>query len=497
MPFFESFRAARWIRLANLVLQAVLFLTLFAGLNYLAGNQSWGRFDLTRGGRYSLSPETIAYLKDLASPVHIVVTTEEAKADPELRGLLREYAYATEGSPGKVTVEYLDIYLQHNEAEQLGVDRPNVILLACPGNHTLRTIDELYRVAQGKRLEFQGEQVLTSAILEISSAAKKRIYFLVGHGELRPDDADMTTGLSTARDYLVQRDFEVKPLELAATRRVPEDAALLIGVWPRTSYTPFETELLRQYLAARAGRLILFLAPSRSSLLPPSLGLEDLLSDWGVSADDDLITDTGPENVTEDSDLIIRYFTPHPVTQSLLNGPAPSVRFGAARSVRPDRARAAGRGLQVTTLAATSATAWGEVNTRFSGIPTYHPGIDVRAPAGADPPGRLGVAVASEPVTVHDNLAFTVPRGHLVVFGTGDLIDNVRFANEGVLDILMGAVNWMVDRNTQLNVAPHPIERFELSLSERELSNLRYSLLLALPGAAALLGLIVYWTRRH
>ncbi len=46
MPPFDSFRAARWVRTLNLVLQAVLFLTLFAGLNYLARNHAW-RFDLT------------------------------------------------------------------------------------------------------------------------------------------------------------------------------------------------------------------------------------------------------------------------------------------------------------------------------------------------------------------------------------------------------------------------------------------------------------------
>jgi hypothetical protein len=498
MPFLESFRAARWIRLANLVLQAVLFLTLFAGLNYLAGNHSWGRYDLTRGGRYSLSAETTAYLKNLASPVRIVVTTEEAGVNPELRGLLREYAYATADSPGKVTVEYLDVYQRHREAEQLGVDEPGVILLICNANHTKLTLDDLYRLVKGQRREFQGEQALTSAILEISSAARKRIYFLIGHGELRPDDVDATTGLSLVRDYLTQRDFDVRLLDLALARRIPDDAALLIAVAPRNPYQPFEAELLRQYLGPRAnGRLILFLAPTRSPILPPSLGLENLLADWGVIADNDRIIDQGPENITEDDDLIIRQFTDHPVTQTLLSGPAPSLRIGPARSVRPDPARAAGRGLQVETLAATSTTAWGEVNNRFGGVLTYNPGVDVRALPGAEPPGRLGVIVASEPVPARDNLQFTVPRGRLIVFGTGDLIDNVRFANAGVLDLLMGAVNWMVNRTTQLAIAPHPIQRFELSLSERDLSNLRYSLLLALPGAAALLGLIVYWTRRH
>ncbi len=491
MPLFESFRATRWIRLANLVLQAVLFLSLFAGLNYLAGDLSW-RHDLTRGGRYSLSPETAAYLKDLASPVRIVVTTEEAEANPELRGLLREYANATEDGPGRIAVEYLDVYQRHREAEQLGIDEPGVILLLCNDKRRKLTTEDLYGLENGERRVFRGEQALTSAILDVSNPTRKKIYFLVGHGELRPDDVDPTRGLSTASEQLSQRNFDVATLELATARRIPDDAALLIAVAPQNPFPPFETELLRQYLGARAGRLMLFVAPSPS----PSLGLESLLADWGIVVDNDLICDVGGENVTEDGDLIIRQFQQHPVTLSLLSQRG-ILRVGLARTVRPDAARAASRGLQVVTLAAASPTAWGEVNNAFRGVPVFDPGIDIRPLPGMDPPGRLGLAVASQPVTVRDNLSFTVPRGRLVVFGTGDLIDNVRFANAGVLDVFMGAVNWTVDRDTQLNIAPHPIERFELSLSERELRNLRYSLLLALPGAATLLGLIVYWTRRH
>src|SRR5690606_15156707 len=100
----DSFRTARVIRTTNLVLQAVLFLTLFSGLNYLARNHAW-RFDLTAHRRYSLSPETKSYLQNLQRPVRIVVTLTEnddnadvAQAYRDLRGLLREYSYATESN---------------------------------------------------------------------------------------------------------------------------------------------------------------------------------------------------------------------------------------------------------------------------------------------------------------------------------------------------------------------------------------------------------------
>jgi hypothetical protein len=105
--------------------------------------------------------------------------------------------------------------------------------------------------------------------------------------------------------------------------------------------------------------------------------------------------------------------------------------------------------------------------------------------------------VASERVGVRDKLPFSVRGGRLVVFGTGDLIANTRLALMGNWNVFLGAVNWSVDRDSQLNIPARPIERFQLSLSAGSLLNLRYTLLLALPAASALLGLLVYWTRRH
>jgi hypothetical protein len=58
-------------------------------------------------------------------------------------------------------------------------------------------------------------------------------------------------------------------------------------------------------------------------------------------------------------------------------------------------------------------------------------------------------------------------------------------------------VNWTVGRDASLNGPARPIERFSLSLSAADLARLRYTLMLALPGIAALLGIAVYWARRN
>ncbi len=497
MPWPESFRAARWTRTANLVMQAILFMTLFGGLNYLAGLNGWGegawRVDLTRYRRYSLSPETLAYLRELASPVRVVVTVGEDTAGADLRGLLREYGAATQGNPdGRVTAEFLDVDVRRREAQQLGLDQPNQIVFLCGERRRIQSIDDLYRFENRERREFQGERIITAAILDVSSAGRKKAYFLVGHEELRPDDVDPVRGLSSVRERLRERNFDVDILDLASARKIPDDASMLIAVQPKSPFAASEQELLRRFLATNDGRLILFLAPAYRH------GLERLLLDWGVIADDDSIRDSGPENMTEDGDFILSSFSAsHPVVQPLLHSSYQArLRVGPVRSVRADRERAAANGLDVITLAAAAPSAWGEVDYRARGPAVFNPGVDIKALPNMDPPDRLGVAVASERSAARDKLPFSVRTGRLVVFGSGDLIDNARIANEGVLNIFLGAANWMVDSDSQLNIPARPIERFQLSLSAREHDNLRYCMLFLLPGAAALLGLVVYWTRR-
>jgi hypothetical protein len=479
------------VRTLNLVLQAILFMTLVGGLNYLAGNHAW-RFDLTRYRKYSLSAETLSYLRELSRPISIVVTTDGKSEDPEVKGLLREFVNATEGNPaGQVKVEYVDIYQDRRKSEKYGIEQPGIVMVMSGDKRRALNVDsELYRVEDHVRKAFTGEQAVTAAILDVSNPERKKIYFLVGHGEMRPDDVDPANGLSMVRDQLRMRNYDVDTIELAASRKVPADASLLVSVAPIDGFSAFEQEILRQYLGAGAGRLILFIKPGSQ----PGLG-DLLLDDWGVLIDDDIVIDLGSDNMSEDGDLIIRAFAPHPITQTLLDYKE-ALRIGSARSVRPLPGRPTGSGLTVVTLAATSTTAWGELDYRSRGVQTYTPGIDIKGLPQMDPPNRLGVAVASERVGVRADLPFSVPGGRIVVFGTGDMISNARITNAGALGMFLGAVNWTVGRDAALNVPSRPIERFQLSLGAGELARMRYALMLVLPGVAALLGMAVYWARR-
>lgn len=490
MHFADSFRAARWVRIVNLLLQAVLFLTLFAGLNYVAQNH-FGRFDLTKSRRYSLSAETVSYLERLDKPVRVYVTFRDDKESDELaqayldlRGLLREYVYASRNNErAPVTVDFVDIYQNPKQAQTLGIEQPNVVVVTSGDNRRLITIEELYRLKNkaSARDAFRGETAITAAILDVTAATQKTVYFVQGHGEAQPDLVT-DRGLSQLRDALRQRNYKLQALELATARKIPADAALILVVGPTARFQRFEEELLRDYLQTRAGSIILMLDPGRQH------GLDVLLFDWGIIAYDDVIYDSGGDFSAETGEMVLRGypFPDHPITRTLASNQTP-ILVGFARTVAADPGAPVEDGIKVQTLVTTGNTSWGERAYRTSGPPAYTPGQDLRGP--------LGVLTVSERVKPA-KLDFSVRGGRLVVFGTSDFVTNNRIAAIGNLTLFLAAVNWASDRDVDLNIPARPIERFQLALSTEELARLRLGLLVVVPGAVALLGLIVYWTRR-
>ncbi|MBK8476893.1 MAG: GldG family protein [Opitutaceae bacterium] len=491
MHWPDSFQANRWLRTINLVLQALLFFTLFVGVNYLALRYTW-RFDLTRNRFFSLSAETRSYIDQLKEPVHIVIAfdtqpdnEDDAQARRDVISLVREYTYAarSSGQP-RITSEELDVFQQTSRAASLGIDAKNVIVFVCGERRHYLSGGDLYLIEEREKRAFIGERAFTAALLNVTAPARQKLYFLTGHGEMDPSSVAVDRGLSQLRTELRVRNFEVDTLDLARTRLIPEDAAMLLGVSPKAPYLPEEQERLREYLANKAGRLLLALDPDTNH------GLDQLLQDWGVRAEDVLVLDTDPEQSTEGGDLILRTIAPHPITQLLLTNQI-TLLAGRVRVVRPDPNRPPDPTLKLTALVGASPTAWGEKSFRYVDRAQYDRGIDLKGTAAAP---SLPVAVVSERVTAA-NLPFSVRGGRLIALASGDFLSNSRL-DGGNLVLARNAINWATERDAQLNIPPRSITKFQLSLSQTDLGKLRLGLLLVVPGAIAVLGLCVYWSRR-
>ncbi len=486
-----DFRHIRWFRLVNRSLQVILALSFVTLLNVIA-MKHFVREDITGTNRFSLSPETVAYLRELDAPVEVFVTLtsgsqgKSRKIFEDVSRLLREYSYhGRVGGEQMIQVEFVDIYQQRSRAAELAnrfdLQRENAIIVASGDNHLEIMGPELYDVKDGEVRGFRGEQVFTSAMLDVSRSDRQKIYFLAGHGEMRLDDVSPQRGMSEVAAFLQQRNFELQFLDLSRVGDVPDDADLVVIAGPQAALLGHEVEKLRRYLSERNGRLMVMLEPGRSH------GLEDLFFEWGILADDMVLVDTGEDFQAAGGDLIVRRFRPHPITDFLTSYQLTVIK-GPTRPVRPDPGAPFDERLTTVDLIFSSDSSWGERSYR--GARPFQ--FDQRS----DLPGPVALATLAQR-RVDTQLGISIPGGRLIVFGNADFVSNQRIGALGNTVLFNNSIGWILDRNTDLlNIPPRPLATYSLTLSRGEL--LRIGLrLLTLPGAVAVLGLIVFVIRRR
>ncbi len=487
----NEFALIRRLQTANRTVQALLALSLMAALNFLSANY-FKRFDLTQSGAYTLAAESKAYIRQLEEPVKIIVTIPQETDRKELllirkdlQKLLREYEFVgKQNGQSLISVEFVDIYRQRARAKELATQynltKENTILIASGEQFRELSMVGLYEYDDGNTRGFRGEQLFTSAILEVSNKQPQKIYFLVGHGEMRLDDVDTLRGLSQLESFLRERNFELATLDLAIDRSVPEDASLVIIPSPQASLQPEEVEKLRRYMDDRNGRMIVLVDPGRRH------GMGDLFFDWGVLVEDTVVIDKGADFRVQGGDLIIRRFAKHPITQLLIDYQITTL-FGQPRTIRIDPTSISDSRLQTYHLIGTSEQSWAERDYRTQNPPVFDEQRDQKGPVSI-----ATVSTRSSGI----ELGITIPGGRMIVFGNSDFIANNRLQAFGNQTLFINSINWVLDRNNLLNIPTRKLESYQIVISERDLRRMLYYFSLV-PAAFASLGFLVYIIRRH
>ena len=258
---FENFRVVGTFRAINLFLQIFLAATLFIGLNLIA-SRHYIKYDFSKNRANSLSPESVAYLKTLKKPVEIYLTMRvdsnsghaanaESKAIlKEITRLLELYAYSSSvGGERKVKFAAVDPIVNRKRGDELalrfGRDIENCIIISCEDKNKKLVLSDLYDIEDGKRKNFKGEQAVSSAILSVSSDKENKIYFVKGHGELSYKSLKPNTGLSEFANALSLSGYKLDEVDLNVSKKIPEDADMLVIAAPQTSFLPRELDLVR------------------------------------------------------------------------------------------------------------------------------------------------------------------------------------------------------------------------------------------------------------
>lgn len=476
-------------------LSAAVLLT--AALLLIANYFGWKyhkRFDWTGSQLYSLSEKTRNVLQEMDKDVRFVVFLSPEQQDlyEPVRELLARYEVASR----RIDVEMVDPEKNPVKAQQLvqryGVTSTGVVVESGQDRRVIDSADlaELdfsgVQTGQGPEMSaFKGEQLFTSAILQLAEGRKPKILFTTGHGERSLDDRS-PRGLAGAQEILGRDNFDIEEWASLGKPGVPDGTDLLVIAGPSGSFVQPELDALSAYLN-RGGRMLVLLDPTLGQAAGSGLvqtGLERWLAGRGVQAGQNIVVDPsnplpffGPETI------FVKDYADHPITRPLREGDLP-VLMSVVRSVSQG---------QGTELLRTTAEGWGETNLANL-EQVQRDGNDAAGPV------PLAVVIGGGPEgTDQAAPAANAPRpGRLVVFGDSDFASNQLIeANAGNAILLSNTLNWLVEREALLGIPPKKTEQVKLALSEGELWRIYALTLLLLPGLGVVLGAMVHFRRRR
>ena len=453
---FFSGRALHFGALTALSAVAVVALLGIANWTAYKRPRSW---DLTKNRIFTLQDDTVKTLKALKTDVKAVAVYRlDEDGYGQAEALLRRYAAV---SP-RFTFEMVDPYKSPEKARTYGIvsGGPRVMLVAGEQKAPASAADE---------------QGITNALVKVTHQGSRKVYFTQGHGEPDPQSTD-PRGYAQIAKGLAAEGYEVGTLSLLEKAAVPDDASVVVVAGARSAFLDAERKALAEY-AAKGGHLGLFLEPQWEA------GLDPLLKEYGIQADDDVVVDPSPAAQLLGSPVspIAMPSCAHAISRDLTGD---GLVFVTARSLVALR----GGAVTATPLALTGREAWGETDVK---------GVFERGEARrneGEKGGPLPLAMASEKPVTGD--ARRSDHARVVVAGDGDFFSNKYLQLGGNRDFAMNVVGWLAEQEDRITIRPRSREASLVTLTDAQASALKFFSVDVLPVALLGLGLAVWTVRR-
>jgi hypothetical protein len=487
-------RSRRFVLRLNSATAIVLALALLVLVNVL-GQRFYRRWNVGDTDFARLSPKTTALLSGISGSLHVVAFLEpDGSVYQDVKALLGAYADAARETSGlKLKLEIVDpnrdLARTRDLRRTLGVTEPNVVVFEFAGRTKYVGESEILEHEQNvdyaklfagqpsvrrRLVGFKGEQLFSSAIHSVVRESTPSVYMAIGHGERRIDDFSDGYGFSEIARTIRRDNVQLKVVGPDGLGTLAGGSALVVA-GPRHSFSGSEVSAIGSYLD-RGGRMMLLLDPGVAT------GLENILETWGVRYGSGRVM--GPSLTGQELLLAVR--ANHEVTRAfddvvlMFYGAGPLETDGSAGDAA-DRPR-------VTVLAANGPGDWVETDLSQD-PPRFDSGVDRRGPAA--------VAVAIERGSPRDMSLGIKPTRIMVISGS-DFVSNgaLKTGVSGNRDFFMSAMNWLLERDELMDIAPRPPMELRLDMSRRQVLRTYLVVTVFAPVLLALLGFVVVQQRR-
>ena len=245
------------------------------------------KVDMTEEGQFSLSEQTLTMLDGIEDEINIYILSTEInmeKSDVSKRALEMIQRYNTH-SGGKIKYQFIDpnknpqFFKKYQKA--IGASQKALVVEGKERYTVIESSQFAYYYGDGTQNEankiyYQSEELLSSAILYVSSLETSNAGFVSGHDE---------EALSALKNIFKGNNFEVSDVNLL--NGVSAEINNLVISAPKSDFTADEIAALDNYLKIDGNNLYVFWG-FETPTLP---ALERYLAEWGFEFPSYLVCD--------------------------------------------------------------------------------------------------------------------------------------------------------------------------------------------------------------
>jgi ABC-2 type transport system permease protein len=476
----------------NVLVQIILALFLVAMVNSIAFRH-YKRWDFSRDQKYALSDKTKRFLQTIKGKVRITVFfSPNTPITADVQNLLTEYQYAAKG---KIDIENIDPERNLSRAKEVlekykVVSDESLLIIDYEGRNKTVKASEMADVDQsgvafgeGPRVTaFKGEQVITSAMMDLVEGKKNTIGYVLGHKE--PPVAGQSP-ISILKTFIENENVKFQELNLFEVPAIPTELKAVVIIGPQYDFSDREMKLLHDFWD-RQGRILLLLDPAAKT---PKI--DKFLSELGVKVNDDrlmVFLRTGIQEIAVTRDVQARFLGDSPITKRLADVRALFLGGASSLTLEPQRVRAANIRLEPLVQAEKGYFAEKDYNTEDQ--------AKFQGDAQRSNSAPLTIAASIEKGGSADERVQMNSARMIVVSNATFIQDNVLAQGQQALDFISGSINWLLSREQLIGIAPKVPKTLTFALDENGLRSLRWIVLVLLPLVFVVFGTAVWWQRR-
>jgi len=436
----------------------VLFLVIIGLLAWLSHRYSW-ESDWTATGRHTLSDTSVTVLSRIDGPVQIT-----AFARQQLQPAIEAFVTRYQKHKPDISLTFVNPDLEPDKTRAMGISVEGELVISYQG--------------RSEHVTNSTEETVTNSLQRLLRSQQKKLVFLSGHGERRPE-GQANHDYAAFINYLSSRGIKAVSHNLIEQASIPADTAVLVIAGPQIDYLSGEVEIIRNYVA-QGGNLLWLHDPGRL------YNLDALAADLQLRFIEGVIVDPSTQlvGITDPSFAVVSRYEQHPITRNF-----------SLRTLFPRASGIEFNGQQwtATSFLQTIDRSWAESGL-MQGV--------VEFDAAQDSPGPLTIGMSltrSRPATdktTEKNTSTSQAEQRVVVLGDGDFLSNAYLGNAGNQDLGYNIINWLSHDDNFIAIPARNAPDKELTMSETAWSVLGLFFLIILPLLLLASGVSI-WLRRR